>query len=175
MAGAQRVATLLYVEAGKLCGTQCSPSSAGSSSNMARALWKIQQTLQTIQLVSAIQAARCSPWCDASSVSSALSVSGFFKDSLVEVCQSASSIFVVTSTTCRTSSQVQTGQAQLYQLEMPREAKNRQYLKCQVTQEVMLSGATVGAHLFPTSAKVDLLYAFCVCLSAHFCRPSWCH
>ena len=57
---------------------------------MARALWKVQETLQTIQLVSAIQAARCSPWCDASSVSSALSVSGF-KDSLVEVRQSASS------------------------------------------------------------------------------------
>ena len=93
---------------------------------MARALWKIQETLQTIQLVSAIQAARCSPWCDASSISSALSVPGF-KDSLVEVCQSATSIFVVTSTTCRTSSQVQTGLAQLYQLEMPRDAKNRQY------------------------------------------------
>lgn len=71
-------------------------------------------------------------------------------------------------------SRVHTGLVQLYKLEMPRDARKQQLLKCQITQEVMLHGATVAAHLFPRSAKVDLLYTFCVCLSAHFCRPSRC-
>ncbi|KAK9820582.1 hypothetical protein WJX72_011924 [[Myrmecia] bisecta] len=37
----------------------------------------------------------------------------------------------------------------LYQLETHRDDKNRQYVRCQVSRETMLSGALVAGHLFP--------------------------
>ena len=61
-------------------------SHAGSSSGIARDIHDIRKMVQTMQLVTAIQNARLSPWCDASSASSAPSTSDF-KDALVEVCQ----------------------------------------------------------------------------------------
>ena len=73
------------------------------------------------------------------------------------------SIFVVTNAACNLSSQVHPGLVQTYQLEVHHDADKRQYQKCQVTQEVMLSGATVAAHLFPRRATVGLLYTTFVC------------
>ena len=49
---------------------------------------------------------------------------------------------------------------QLYGLDMGRDQFHRQYVRCQVTQEVMVSGATVAAHLFPKSYRVSQLLRF---------------
>eukprot|EP00891_Asterochloris_glomerata_P006452 jgi/Astpho2/6452/Aster-08435 len=65
-----------------------------------------------------------SPWCDASSSGSAASTDKF-KEDLIE----------------------------LYGLDMGRDQFQRRYVRCQVTWEVMVSGGTVAAHLFPKSYR----------------------
>ena len=135
---------------------------AGNSSGIASDIRDIREMMQTIQLVTAIQNARLLPWCDASSASSAPSTSDF-KGPCGGMPTCISILFVVTDTACSMSSHVHSGLVQTYQLKVHHDADKRQYQKCQVTQELMLSGATVAAHLFLRRATVDLLYTSFVC------------
>ena len=49
---------------------------------------------------------------------------------------------------------------QLYGLDMGRDQFQRRFVRCQVTREVMVSGGTVAAHLFPSSYRVSQLLRF---------------
>ena len=49
---------------------------------------------------------------------------------------------------------------QLYGLDMGHDQYHRQLVRCQVTWEVMVSGGTVAAHLFPKGYRVSQLLRF---------------